>query len=412
MKTKKRKKPWWSGWSGRAPTRRKKMMKRCGKKCFLGPNLSFPICAKGTCRKNKRGIMSAYIRAKQWGKPRSFYKNHRGKPKMKRKVYTRVAKKARKLMGWKKGGRRRRTRKKCGKGPQQRAAAEKFVGNILSKYKPKAKPKTRRKKPHTAKKAAVTCAFAAKLNRQLARRRTNEAAAAAGSARLVRRLAPPVVGDVVEVQDYFLSQSPTFHGDALASYYGGYRGFTDRGPEWFLARLTGDAAQYRNSGWRERYQIQLLNAAGENAGQRLQYVESIKFPPGDEGRTYTVGQRGGGGVSSKGFCMGENNQDTKYRPVTQLLPAEHLGKNDPNNIGRVTPPPDITSQYTKYIVKRLKKKGKVNKNEEEKIRKFMSKILNNLSDDDWRDFVGLDIQQQHTKLIKLWNENLAEFGNS
>jgi hypothetical protein len=31
---------------------------------------------------------------------------------MKRKVYTRVAKKARKLMGWKKGGRRRKSRKK------------------------------------------------------------------------------------------------------------------------------------------------------------------------------------------------------------------------------------------------------------------------------------------------------------
>ena len=120
-----RKKPWWSGWRGRAPNKkqRRAMKKLCGKKCFLGPNLSFPVCAKGTCRRNKRGIMSAYIRAKQWGKPRSFYKNHWGKPRMKRKVYTRVAKKARKLMGWKKGGRRRtkrrrrrRSRKKRGGG--------------------------------------------------------------------------------------------------------------------------------------------------------------------------------------------------------------------------------------------------------------------------------------------------------
>ena len=105
-----RKKPWWSGWRGKSPNKkqRKTMKKRCGKKCFLGPNLSFPVCAKGTCRRNKRGIMSAYIRAKQWGKPKSFYKNYWGKPRMKRKVYTRVAKKARKLMGWKKGGRRRR----------------------------------------------------------------------------------------------------------------------------------------------------------------------------------------------------------------------------------------------------------------------------------------------------------------
>lgn len=83
--------------------------------------MSFPICNKGSCKRNKKGIMSAYIRAKQWGKPRSFYKNYWGKPHMKRKVYTRVAKKARKLMGWKKGGgrskrrRRRKTRRKTRK---------------------------------------------------------------------------------------------------------------------------------------------------------------------------------------------------------------------------------------------------------------------------------------------------------
>jgi len=108
-----RKKPWWSGWRGNSPNKkqRKTMRKRCGKKCFLGPNLSFPICAKGTCRRNKRGIMSAYIRAKQWGKPKSFYKNYWGKPRMKRKVYTRVVKKARKLMGRKKGGRRTKRRR-------------------------------------------------------------------------------------------------------------------------------------------------------------------------------------------------------------------------------------------------------------------------------------------------------------
>ncbi len=107
-----RKKPWWAGWKAKSPnkTQRRKMKKRCGKKCFLGPNYSFPICAKGTCRKNKRGIMSAYIRAKQWGKPRAFYRNYWGKPRMKRKVYTRVSKKARKLLGWKKGG--KKTRKK------------------------------------------------------------------------------------------------------------------------------------------------------------------------------------------------------------------------------------------------------------------------------------------------------------
>ena len=74
--------------------------------------------------------MSAYIRAKQWGKPRKFYRNYWGKPHMKRKVYTRVAKKARKLMGWKKGGarRRRRTRKKRG-GEIQKLTATDMMRN-------------------------------------------------------------------------------------------------------------------------------------------------------------------------------------------------------------------------------------------------------------------------------------------
>ena len=125
-----RKKPWWSGWRGTSPnkTQRRKMKKKCGKKCFLGPNMSFPICNKGSCKRNKKGIMSAYIRAKQWGKPRSFYKNYWGKPHMKRKVYTRVAKKARKLMGWKKGG-RRKTRRKRRKTRKKRGGAWRTVSD-------------------------------------------------------------------------------------------------------------------------------------------------------------------------------------------------------------------------------------------------------------------------------------------
>jgi len=131
-----RKKPWWSGWRGKSPNQkqRRAMRRRCGKKCFLGPNLSFPICAKGTCRRNKRGIMSAYIRAKQWGKPKSFYKNYWGKPHMKRKVYTRVAKKARKLMGWKKGGRRRRTKRRRRRITRRRRGGMNPIGNTNSSW--------------------------------------------------------------------------------------------------------------------------------------------------------------------------------------------------------------------------------------------------------------------------------------
>ena len=41
-------------------------MKKCGKKCFLGPKKSFPICTKNTCKINKKGVYSAYIRARQY----------------------------------------------------------------------------------------------------------------------------------------------------------------------------------------------------------------------------------------------------------------------------------------------------------------------------------------------------------
>ena len=58
----------WGGWTKIAPrrgTQRSTMYKKCGKKCFLGPNKSFPICKKHTCKRNNKGIWSAYLRAKQ-----------------------------------------------------------------------------------------------------------------------------------------------------------------------------------------------------------------------------------------------------------------------------------------------------------------------------------------------------------
>ena len=67
----------WSGWRRQAPRghARTVMRKKCGKKCFLGPRKSFPICTKGTCKINPKGVYAAYIRAHQWGKKRSSYKS-------------------------------------------------------------------------------------------------------------------------------------------------------------------------------------------------------------------------------------------------------------------------------------------------------------------------------------------------
>ena len=106
------------GWAKLAPFghARTVMLRKCGKKCFLGPKKSFPICAKGTCRKNRKGIEAAYVRARQWGKKRSSYKSkgkyvtYHGKkgtrrvwmkgsrPRHRRSTYQRVARRARALL--------------------------------------------------------------------------------------------------------------------------------------------------------------------------------------------------------------------------------------------------------------------------------------------------------------------------
>jgi hypothetical protein len=60
----------WKGWKNEKPGYHQKtvMMRKCGKKCFLGPNKSFPICKKNTCTKSRKGIYAAYVRAKQYHK--------------------------------------------------------------------------------------------------------------------------------------------------------------------------------------------------------------------------------------------------------------------------------------------------------------------------------------------------------
>jgi len=104
----------WAGWGKIAPRghARTVMLRNCGKKCFLGPRKSFPICAKGTCRVNTKGLYAAYIRSRQWGKAKSHYKG-KSRPSMQQKVYTRVARMAKQMLkdrGALRGGRRRRRR--------------------------------------------------------------------------------------------------------------------------------------------------------------------------------------------------------------------------------------------------------------------------------------------------------------
>ena len=68
--TKTRKNVGWKGWKRERPNFHQKtmMLKKCGKKCFLGPGKSYPICKKNTCRKSRKGIYAAYVRSRQYHK--------------------------------------------------------------------------------------------------------------------------------------------------------------------------------------------------------------------------------------------------------------------------------------------------------------------------------------------------------
>jgi hypothetical protein len=68
----------WKGWKNEQPgTHQRTIMRRkCGSRCFLGKGKgkSFPICTKGTCRVNKKGVYAAYIRSRQYRKRGEKYR--------------------------------------------------------------------------------------------------------------------------------------------------------------------------------------------------------------------------------------------------------------------------------------------------------------------------------------------------
>jgi hypothetical protein len=65
------------GWKKMSPKRgreRNLIMKQCGSSCFLEPKkLAFPICkahrsrsGRASCKKSCKGLLSAYVRSRQW----------------------------------------------------------------------------------------------------------------------------------------------------------------------------------------------------------------------------------------------------------------------------------------------------------------------------------------------------------
>lgn len=74
------------GWKKEKPGYHQKtvMLRKCGRKCFLGQKKSFPICKKNTCKISSKGVYSAYIRARQY--------------RTKGKKYRNISKKAKKML--------------------------------------------------------------------------------------------------------------------------------------------------------------------------------------------------------------------------------------------------------------------------------------------------------------------------
>lgn len=109
-----------AGWARMAPGTHERtvMKKECGSKCFLGPTSEscFPICAKGSCKINTKGIYAAYVRAREYGSKltkrsgskRSSTKRSGKRSSTKRKtkkghrhtkkVYNRIAARAKKML--------------------------------------------------------------------------------------------------------------------------------------------------------------------------------------------------------------------------------------------------------------------------------------------------------------------------
>lgn len=58
------------GWKSLKPGyhQRDIMLKKCGRKCFLGPGKGYPVCTKNTCKVNPKGVYSAFIRSSQFHK--------------------------------------------------------------------------------------------------------------------------------------------------------------------------------------------------------------------------------------------------------------------------------------------------------------------------------------------------------
>lgn len=102
-------------WSRVAPKRvgeRSALLSKCGKRCFLGSEKTFPICARlgsrsvshtranksRMCKIDRRGVQAAYIRAREWASITAKKKRTSAKAARSHRRYTAIARKAKKIL--------------------------------------------------------------------------------------------------------------------------------------------------------------------------------------------------------------------------------------------------------------------------------------------------------------------------
>ena len=101
------------GWSRVAPRsvgERSAVLSKCGRRCFLGPGKTFPICMRlgsgsgsgsgsesGACKIDRRGVAAAYSRAREWAAITARKKRSASGARAHRR-YTTVARRARAIL--------------------------------------------------------------------------------------------------------------------------------------------------------------------------------------------------------------------------------------------------------------------------------------------------------------------------
>jgi hypothetical protein len=99
------------GWSRVAPKsvgERSAVLSKCGRRCFLGPGKTFPICTRlgsgsgsgsgsGACKIDRRGVAAAYSRAREWAAITARKKRSASGARAYRR-YTAVARRARAIL--------------------------------------------------------------------------------------------------------------------------------------------------------------------------------------------------------------------------------------------------------------------------------------------------------------------------